>query len=422
MVGYDCRFGGALFSETTARVLGAMGIKVLIAPDFVSTPMVSLGVLKTGSELGVVITASHNPPAYNGYKLKSKLGGPMVPAEIAQVEALIPPACTLEPLPALDELRAKGLVEEVDLEEIYYQHVHSRFDMDAIGAAGIKIAYDAMFGAGQRIVRRLLPECVFLHSAYNPSFLGRAPEPILRNLAELAELTRRDATIQLGFANDGDADRIGMFDAEGHFVDAHHLLLLLLLYMYRYKKQTGKVVITFSVTNKMVDMARAFGLEHTVTPIGFKYIAEIMSREDVLVGGEESGGLAVKGHIPERDGIWIALMILEFMAKTGKTLAQLIEEVYDIVGPFAFDRDDLHLPEEKKRAIIERCERTPFQAFGPYEVTRVETVDGFKFWIDDERWVLVRPSGTEPVLRVYAQAPTREEVRQLLEAAHATMR
>lgn len=422
VLGHDCRFGGKLFSETAARVLGAMGIKVLIAPSFVSTPMVSLGVVETGSDLGIVITASHNPPDYNGYKLKSRLGGPMVPADIAQVEALIPQACTLESLPTRDELAAKGRVEEVDLEEIYYQHVLAHFDMDAIRASGIKIAYDAMFGAGQRIVQRLLPDCVFLHCTYNPSFLGRAPEPILRNLTELAERVRCDEAIQLGFANDGDADRIGMFDAEGRFVDAHHILLLLLHYMYSYKKETGKVVITFSVTNKMVDMARSFALDYTVTPIGFKYIAEIMSREDVLVGGEESGGLAVKGHIPERDGVWIALMILEFMAKTGKTLAQLIEEVYDIVGPFAFDRDDLRLPEEKKQAIIERCARAPFGALGPYEVKRVETIDGFKFWIDDERWVLVRPSGTEPVLRVYAQAPTREEARRLLDAAHATMR
>ncbi len=422
VVGYDCRFGGPLFAETTARVLGAMGIKVIVAPDFVSTPMVSLGVVKTGSDLGVVITASHNPPSYNGYKLKSKLGGPMVPAEIAEVEALVPEACTLEALPTIEELKAKGLVEEADLEEIYYQHVLASFDMDAIRGAGFRIAYDAMYGAGQRIVQRLLPDCVFLHCDYNPSFKGQAPEPILRNLGELADTIRKDPTIQLGFANDGDADRIGMFDAEGNFVDSHHILLLLLLYMYKYKKETGKVVITFSVTNKMVDMARKFGLDYTVTPIGFKYIAEIMSREDVLVGGEESGGLAVKGHIPERDGVWIALMILEFMAKTGKTLAELIQEVYELAGPFAFDRDDLHLPEAQKQAIIERCKNDPFDAFGPYKITRVETIDGFKFWIGDDRWVLVRPSGTEPVLRVYAQAPTHEEVRKLLDAAHAAMR
>ncbi len=422
VIGHDCRFGGKLFVNTTARVLGAMGIKSLVAPDFVSTPMVSLGVVKTGADLGVVITASHNPPSYNGFKLKSSLGGPMVPSQIAEVEALIPEQCTFNDLPTIEQLKTQGLVEEVDLEELYYQHVLKHFDIDAIRVAGFKIAYDAMYGAGQRIVQRLLPNCVFLHCDYNPSFKGQAPEPILRNLQELAALIRNDDSIQLGFANDGDADRIGMFDATGEFVDSHHILLLLLLYMHHYKKQQGKVVITFSVTNKMVDLAKKFGLDYEVTPIGFKYIAEIMSREDVIVGGEESGGLAVKGHIPERDGVWIALMILEFMAKTGKTLSQLISEVYDLVGPFAFDRDDLHLPEEQKQAIIQRCESDPFEAFGPYKITRMEAIDGFKFWIGDDRWVLVRPSGTEPVLRVYAQAPTREEVRQLLDAAHAAMR
>lgn len=420
VIGFDCRFGGKLFAETTARVLGAHGIKVLMAEEFVSTPMVSLGVVKLKADLGVVITASHNPPSYNGYKLKSNLGGPMIPSEVAQVEALLPEVCTTT-LPEMEDMNNQGLLEYVDLEQIYLDHVNAHFDMDLIRSTRLRIAYDAMFGAGQNAMKKLLPDAIFLHSEFNPSFLGQAPEPIHRNLTELSELIKNDPNIQLGIANDGDADRIGMYDEDGNFVDSHHILLLLLLYMFKYKKEDGKVVVTFSVTEKMRKLAGQFGLDSEVTKIGFKHIAEIMAKESVIVGGEESGGLAVKGHIPERDGIWIGLMILEFMAKTGKTIKELIEEVYSYVGPFSFDRDDLHLKEERKMAIIEACKTNPYQKMGDYKVDRIETIDGFKFIFDDERWVLIRPSGTEPVLRVYAQAPTAQEVRRILDATHATL-
>lgn len=238
---------------------------------------------------------------------------------------------------------------------------------------------------------------------------------------ELSTTIASDPSIKLGIANDGDADRIGLYDEDGEFVDSHHILLLLLLYMHNYKKQTGKVVFTFSVTDKLKKMADKFGLPVEVTAIGFKYIAEIMANEDVIVGGEESGGLAVKGHIPERDGIWIGLMILEFMSKTGKSLKALIQEVYDIVGPFAFERDDVHLAESKKQEVIKKCKEDPYTAFGPYPIVRLETIDGFKFVLSDDEWILVRPSGTEPVLRVYSQAPSAGQARTILDAARKEM-
>jgi phosphomannomutase len=415
VLGFDCRFGGELFSETTARVLGAHGIQTVMSKKFVSTPVVSFGVVRHQADLGVVITASHNPPSYNGYKLKSSLGGPLSPGEVAEVEALIPQQ-PMQTLPSLEELEQQGLVQYAELEPQYIAHVRAHFDVPAILSSQVRMAYDGMYGAGQDAMRILLPNAVFLHCEYNPSFKGQAPEPIHRNLHELSAYVRSHPEINCGVANDGDADRIGMYDEDGHFVDSHHLLLLLLLYMARYKKETGKVVVTFSVTDKMRKMAETFGLEFQVTKIGFKYIAEIMAEEDVIVGGEESGGLAVKGHIPERDGIWIALMVLEFMAKTGKTLKELIREVYDIVGPFATDRYDLHLEESQKQSIIQACQNDAYEAFGPYRIRAKESVDGFKFIFDDDRWVMIRPSGTEPVLRIYAQAPTADEVTKILEA------
>lgn len=415
VIGYDCRFGGKMFAETTAQVMGMMGIKSIMSPSYVTTPMVSLATLKTGSTLGVVITASHNPPSYNGYKLKSAIGGPMVPSQIAAVEELIPDTFD-EKLPDFDVLVASGKVEYLDMEQMYIDHVQNSFDMEAIKNSGIRIAYDAMYGAGMSVAKKIFDGAVFLHCDYNPSFLGQAPEPIHRNLSELAETMATNADLAFGLANDGDADRIGLYDEAGNFVDSHHILLILLYYLKEYKKMDGKVITTFSVTDKMPKLAAQYDLDVQVTKIGFKYIADIMSREDVLVGGEESGGLAVKGHIPERDGIWIGLVILEFMAKTGKSLRQIIEEVYERVGSFHCDRDDLHISNDLKLAVIEKCKAGAYTSFGPYTVQKVETIDGFKFWLSDTQWVMIRPSGTEPVLRIYAQDATASDTRKILDA------
>jgi phosphomannomutase len=420
VIGHDCRFGGEMFAQATAQVMAAHGIKVSLAKGFVSTPMVSLGVVKTKSDLGVVITASHNPHTYNGFKLKSNYGGPSLPSQIAEVEALIPDNFNTS-LPSLIEMEQSGKLAYVDLETMYIKHVRKNFDLPTIKNSGVKVAYDAMFGAGQSAMKKILPKCVFLHCDNNPGFHGQAPEPIDRNLTLLSETIKKNPKIGLGIANDGDADRIGMFDEDGLFVDSHHILLLLLLYLHKYKGMNGKVVITFSVTDKMKKMAEKFGLPCEVTKIGFKYIAEIMTQEDVLVGGEESGGLAVKGHIPERDGIWIGLMILEFMAKTGKSLKQLIQEVYDVVGPFASDRYDLHITEAQKLSIIESCKNKSYKSFGNYTVKSLEDIDGFKFNLSDNEWVMMRASGTEPVLRVYAQAPTLADARKILDATKAAI-
>ncbi len=421
VIGHDCRFGGLLFTSITARVLGAYGIKCHVAKGFVSTPMVSLGVVKLKADLGVVITASHNPPTYNGYKLKASYGGPMIPSDIAAVEALIPDVCTLETLPSLGDLVQKKLFVDVDLETMYLRHAKKHFDLSAIKQNAGKLAYDAMYGAGQRAVRKLLPRSIFLRCDDNPGMHGQAPEPIHRNLLALSEVIKKNPKVTVGLANDGDADRIGMYDEDGNFVDSHHLLLILLLYLYKYKNMRGKVVFTFSVTDKMKKMAEKFGLPYEITKVGFKYIAEIMTKEDVLVGGEESGGLAVKGHIPERDGIWMGLLVLEFMAKTGKTVKGLVQEVYKEVGAFASDRDDLHITEAQKQTVIANCNNRTYKAFGAYKIQAVEDLDGWKFMFGDEKWVMIRASGTEPVLRVYAQAPTLAETRVMLDATKETI-
>jgi len=420
-IGYDCRFGGAMFTDVATQVYGKHGLHVVRSKGFVSTPMISLAVVKMNADMGVVITASHNPPSYNGYKLKSAYGGPTIPKDIQEVEDMIvdtPPA----DLPSIDEMEKNGQITTVDMEQIYIDHVEANFDLDLIKSSGVNLAYDAMYGAGQNVIRRIFPDAHLLHCELNPSFMGQAPEPIARNLKQISNDLANSATLNLGLANDGDADRIGMFDGEGNYIDSHHLLLLLLYYLHQYKGFSGKVIVTFSVTDKMRKLAEHYGLDFQVTKIGFKYIAEIMTKEDVVVGGEESGGLAVKGHIPERDGIWNGLVIMEFMAKTGKSINELIQEVYSIVGEFATDRDDLHIDNEKKWAIMDMCKNGEITHIGDRKIIRTETVDGYKFYLSEDDWVMIRPSGTEPVLRVYSQSSSAEGARAILDATHVTLK
>lgn len=420
VVGHDCRFGGAMFTETVADVLCANGVKVIMAKGFVSTPMLSFGVLKLGADQGVVITASHNPPSYNGYKLKGAHGGPSSPKHIAEVEALIPEDVTI-PGKSLEQLHESGQLEYVELEDMYVSYLEDKFDFAALNKSPYKMAYDAMYGAGQNAVKRVIPNATLLHCDENPGFKGQAPEPIDKNLQELSKTMASTPELKVGLATDGDADRIGLYDEDGNFVDAHHILLLLIHYLHKYKNMTGKVAIAFSVTDRVKRMCEAYGLPVEVTPIGFKYISEIMVNEDVLVGGEESGGIAVKGHIPERDGIYDGLMIYEFMNETGKTLKELCQEIYDVVGTFVYDRHDLTIDNDKKVAIIEKAKADGYTQFGKYTFNRTEKIDGVKYHLDNGGWVMLRASGTEPLLRVYAEGNSKEETADILEEVKATI-
>lgn len=421
VVGYDCRFGGKMFAEATARVMAANSIKVKLDPEFASTPMVSLGAFKYNTDAGIILTASHNPPEYHGYKIKGNFGGPSLPSSIQEVEDLIEDQDILLPEETFDDFQKKGWIEEVNLENLYIEHVREHFDFNAINKSETLLAYDAMYGTGQNVMRRLLPHSEFVRCDYNPSFRGQAPEPIAKNLQPLQDAIQENGDVDLGLATDGDADRIGMFDGQGQFVDPHHIILLLIHYLHKYKGMNGKVVMSFAVSNKVKRLCEAYGLEYEITKIGFKHICKIMVEEDVLLGGEESGGIAVKGHIPERDGIWDGLEILEFMAKTGKSIRELIQEVYEITGPLAYQRNDLHIPEEDKQRVIENCRNDAYKSFGDFTVTDVETIDGYKYYLGEDTTLMIRPSGTEPVLRVYAEAPDQETVDKLQHAAKETL-
>jgi phosphomannomutase len=419
VIGHDCRFGGELFTETAIKVFCNNGIKVIAHKGFVSTPMISFGVLTYKAHQGIVITASHNPPSYNGYKLKDAHGGPTSPSKIEEVETFIPDF-PIELKGSLDQFEKQGLLQYVDLETDYINYLHTKFDIAAMNASPIKMCYDSMYGAGQLVMKRLFPNAVHLHAERNPSFNGISPEPLHKNLLELSETMRLTPELKYGLANDGDADRIALYDEEGTYVDSHHIILLLIHYLYKYKKMTGKVAIAASTTLRVNKMCEKYGLECEVTPIGFKYISEIMTKEDVLVGGEESGGISVKGHIPERDGIYDGLVVFEFMSATGKTLKELIQEVYEVIGSFHYERNDLTLTEELKQKAITIC-KSGIKAFGKYDVVDINTIDGFKYELPNNCWTMVRASGTEPLLRIYAEGNNEAECLDILKTVRETL-
>ena len=421
VIGYDCRFGGPMFAEIVAKVLSHFDIKVFLSKSFVSTPMVSLGVVNKNADLGIVITASHNPPEYNGYKLKGNFGGPLSPEDVQEIEDMIPEINSID----YDKINLSKLLDKsqliyVDLEEEYCSHTRNNFDISLINNSKINFAYDAMFGAGMNVVKKLLPNITFLHCSNNPGFQGISPEPIHRNLNEFSNLIK-NSNINCGLATDGDADRLGLYNQNGNFIDSHHIILLLIHYLVKYKGMTGKVVTAFSCSVKVSKLCEYYNLKHEIVQIGFKHIAKKMLIDDVLLGGEESGGIATKGHIPERDGIWMGLTLFEFMAKSGKTLDDLINEVYAIVGKFAFERNDLNINEELKSSIIEKCQSDYYDKFGNYKVIKIEKLDGFKFYFDDNSWLMIRPSGTEPVLRTYAEASSIEIVLDILDSCKKTI-
>lgn len=416
VVGYDFRFGGKLFAETVAKVLAAYSIKVYISDSQVSTPAVSLAVVKLNAQLGVMITASHNPPDYNGYKLKGHHGGPLLEESTKEIENIIPGKHDIDPDSiVLDDFVNKGLINIIDLEDMYIKHVYSSFNIEALKNSEFNFGFDAMYGAGQNVMRKLFPDIFLLHCENNPSFHGIPPEPLHKNLLEFSNYIASSGKIDCGLVVDGDADRIGLYDSKGNYINSHLIILILIYYLAEFKKLKGKIVTGFSSTVKIEKLCAKYNLPVQRVRIGFKDICKVMLQEDVLVGGEESGGITCKGHIPERDGIWMGLTIWQFMNETGKTIEQIIREIYAITGTFFYARYDLKIEENYKKAVVDACKKNEFKEFGELLVDHVETLDGYKYFINENEWLMLRASGTEPLLRIYAEACSEERVRLFLD-------
>jgi phosphomannomutase len=416
VVGYDTRFLGAEFAALTARVLASAGIRTRLADRFVPTPAVSWATKELGFAAGIVITASHNPPRYNGFKIKSHHGAPADPDMIAAVEAELARLEAGADLRPVEDLRSEGLIEDYNLHAAYLYHLQDRLAISDIRKSGLKVGCNPMFGAGQRIVTELLGgrNVVEINDQHNPGMLGQAPEPIERNLEYFSRVVREERC-DVGLAFDGDADRIGMLDEEGRFVDSHKILALLVKYLHMERGLDGTVIKTFSTTDMLDRMARSYGLPIETTKIGFKYIAPMIIEGDVLVGGEESGGIAIKGNVPERDGIMIGLTVVEMMVRSGKKLSELVDDLQSEFGPLHYARQDLHTTTERKDRFVARLASERLSHVGDETVRSVEDLDGVKLRLDDG-WLMFRPSGTEPVLRIYAEASSRERAEKLVAA------
>ena len=415
VIGYDTRFLSKEFAFETAKILAEQDIVVHISRVFSTTPQVSFHTKQKGADLGIVITASHNPATYNGFKLKAKFGGPATPEQIADLEEelkKIPVKHIQFNFKPLDDYLSARKIRIFDAKPSYFRHIRKKLDIVAIKEANYRILYDPMYGAAINTLQEILPNVEEIHGEYNPSF-GELhhPEPIQENLNELID-KMKTGKYDIGIATDGDADRLGTVDNEGNFVDSHKIFMILLKYLYEKRKKRGSVVKTVSVTSMVDKFCKKNDIPLHETPVGFKHIAKLMSQEKILIGGEESGGLSTILHIPERDGLFNALLILEIMAVEKKTLKQLCEELDAEFGPHRFWRKDERVIPQVKKSIMNACEKRP-KNLGRFEIREINTRDGYKFIVDNG-WLLIRFSGTEPLVRFYAEADSLSKVNELL--------
>ncbi|NOR89391.1 MAG: phosphoglucomutase/phosphomannomutase family protein [Anaerolineales bacterium] len=422
VVGFDTRFLSDRYAAEAARVLAANGYKVYLTTADVPTPSVSYTVRHLGAIAGIMITASHNAPRYNGVKLKAAQGYSAAREQCRRVEVYLSDNESRGRGPNLmdfEQARTEGLIERINPTPAYYDHLRQLIDFDKIADNPQHIVVDSMFGSGRGQIRGILQgtgcEVFEVRGEMNPGFGGIHPEPIGHYLGALAGAIAAGHG-QLGLATDGDADRLGAMDGRGQFVDPHRIMALSLKYLFEKRGFRGKVVKTVSTTQMMNRLAEKYGLEVIETPVGFNYIAEWMLQDDVLIGGEESGGISFKGHIPEGDGILMGLLLTEMVAESGVPLDEMVADLLAEVGPAHYKRVDLRLarPIVKEQMVKQLAEDAP-SSIGGVEISSVNTMDGVKYLLADDSWLLIRPSGTEPVLRVYAEAREPEQVSRLLE-------
>lgn len=425
VVGYDTRFLSDRFAMETAAVLAANDIVAWLTRTDAPTPAISYNVKDKGAAAGIVITASHNPPRYNGFKLKSSYGGSATPEACAKVEQQLHKmqqegrtARIIDYDKALD----MGCIRRFDPSWIYYQHLCEFVNVDKISERELNIVVDSMWGSGRgafsSMLSRTRSHITEIRNVLNPGFGGIHPEPIQRYLNDLVAAVQRQQA-DVGLATDGDADRIGAVDGQGNFVDPHHVFALTLRHLVENKGLRGDVVKTVSTTFMIDTLCEKYGLKLYETPVGFNHIADLMEKNDVLIGGEESGGISIRGHIPEGDGILMGLMLLEVMAQSRAPLHEIIADLQRNFGPAHYGRIDSRLAKQlpKKQVVSWLVDNAPSQLAGE-TVTRVDTLDGVKFYLADHSWLLIRPSGTEPVLRVYAEARSQEAMKAMLEAGN----
>ncbi len=421
VVGFDTRFLSDRYATEVARVLAANGFSVYISQADVPTPTLSHAVCNLGAIGGVMITASHNAPRYNGVKLKSAFGGSASPEQCRRVEVYLNDNEAQARGPNLMDYelaKANGLIQRFNPIPAYYDHLRKLIDFDVIAENPQRIVVDSMYGSGRGVIRGILQgtgcEVAEVRGEMNPGFGGVHPEPIARYLGTLAGAISTGAG-NFGIATDGDADRTGAMDERGNFVDPHKIMALALRYLVEKRGLSGSVVRTVSTTRMIDRLAARYGLTLHETPVGFNHIADWMMKEDVLIGGEESGGISFRGHIPEGDGVLMGLLVVEMVSAYGMPLGELVDNLLKDVGPAFYERKDLRLkrPVAREQMMTQLVEQAP-KKIGGQAIAEISTIDGVKYIMADDSWLLVRPSGTEPVLRVYAEGRSMEMVHDLL--------
>jgi phosphomannomutase len=419
VVGGDKRFGSEHFAAAAAEVLAGNGVPVHYCGGGVPTPVISYSVVNRHAAGAINITASHNPPLDNGFKVRDEHGGAVDPQGLQEIEARIPPIGRVKRLP-MQKAEADGVIRSFDPGPAYLEQLHSLVDLTPIRDAGFLVLVDAMWGNGAGWLPRILGESrtrvVEIHNERNPLFpeMDR-PEPIPPNVdVGLQRVRELGADVAIIF--DGDADRVGLGDENGLFINQLQVFALLALYLLEVRGERGPIVKTLSTTSMLEKLGRIYGVPVYQTSVGFKYVAPKMLEVDALIGGEESGGYAFRGHVPERDGLLAALLLLDMLVRTGKRPSQLIDYLYSKVGPHYYDRVDTRFPDSQRPQAKARLDSARPSAIAGLQVTEIVTADGYKFVMEDGGWLLVRFSGTEPIVRVYCETTKKELMPAILRA------
>jgi len=424
VIGYDTRFASEDFASAAAEVVAGNGIRVYLCTRAAPTPVVCFGVVNQRAGGAVVITASHNPGIWNGFKFRAENGASAPSEVIAELERHVAQAAAREDTDRIPLAQAleQGLVEYLDLTPAYFDRVARLTDLEGIRQAKLKVVIDPMYGAGAGYLKTLLGggdiEVVEINGERNPAFPGIQPEPIAANLAKLSA-TVKEQGANVGLASDGDADRIGVIDENGQFLTQLQVFALLCLYLLEIRGERGPIVKTITTTSMIDRLGEIYGVPVHETSVGFKHVAPVMVAEKALIGGEESGGYGFRGHIPERDAIIASLYFLDLMVRSGKTPRQLLDYLYSKVGPHYYDRIDLRFPEGERQRIIDRIGSNLPESIEGARVVRTDTTDGFRFVLADTTWLLIRFSGTEPLLRIYTESSSLARVKSLLEFGRA---
>jgi alpha-D-glucose phosphate-specific phosphoglucomutase len=425
IIGYDTRFSSDDFAKAVAEVMAGNNIKVIMSDSACATPVLSYGTAARKAATGIMITASHNPPNWNGIKIKAPNGSSASPEVISLIEDSInSTSMRQEPcLTDFDQAVRAGLIEVTDLNHIYANGITKMVDIDNLKKAPLKVIFDCMYGSGAGYLPRILGGgelgLIEINSSPNPAFPGiQQPEPISGNLHKLSKMVP-ETDADVGLATDGDADRLGIIDENGTYLNTLQIYSLLILYLLEIREKRGAIVKTITSSQMVDKLGALYEVPVYEVPVGFKYVAPVMLEHNAMIGGEESGGYGYRDHIPERDGLLSSIFFLDYLAKTGRTPSQLIDLLYSKVGPHYFDREDILFPTEKRQSLFRRVQLANPGSIAGEVVIRRDDLDGMRFILKDNSWLLIRFSGTEPLLRVYAEASSPERVALLIQEGKA---